>query len=143
MFQTTLCVALLTIGLATRDAAAIQIWKNPDEIPTAVPVDCRGALSYNITCANSLVTAQNAANGAALVGVAAKAYCTEECHDSLKTFQGDVLSSCGEKEYLLYENSTTKQSPAGLADGLAWAYDLTCIQDSFVYRREGFRNMSR
>ncbi|RDK37083.1 hypothetical protein M752DRAFT_310156 [Aspergillus phoenicis ATCC 13157] len=85
-----------------------------------------------MTCANSLVTAQDAANGAALVGVAAKTYCTKECHDSLQTFQESILSACGKKEYQLYKNSTTTQSPAVVADGLVWAYSLMCIQDACV-----------
>lgn len=103
-----------------------------DEISTAVPADCRNALTYNITSANSLVTAQYAINGAALVGVAATVYCTQECHDSLQTFQQKIRSGCGTSKYTLYVNSTTKQSPAVLADGLAWAYDLSCIQDSYA-----------
>ncbi|SPB45014.1 unnamed protein product [Aspergillus niger] len=113
-----------------QNVAAIQVWDSPDDIPTAVPSDCRNALTYNMTCANSLVTAQDAANGAALVGVAAKTYCTKECHDSLQTFQESILSACGKKEYQLYKNSTTTQSPAVVADGLVWAYSLMCIQDA-------------
>ncbi|PWY68696.1 hypothetical protein BO83DRAFT_400387 [Aspergillus eucalypticola CBS 122712] len=81
---------------------------------------------------SSLVTAQDAVNGAALVGVTAKTYCMKECHDSLQTFQESILSACGKKEYQLYKNSTTTQSPAVVADGLVWAYNLMCIQDACV-----------
>ncbi|KAI3135390.1 hypothetical protein CBS147325_7703 [Penicillium roqueforti] len=71
-----------------------------------------------MTYANSLITAQDAANRAALVRVAAKTYCTKECHDSLQTFQESILSAYGKKEYQLYKNSTTTQSPAVVADSL-------------------------
>ncbi|KAI2707493.1 hypothetical protein DTO013E5_8367 [Penicillium roqueforti] len=130
---------LTSVGIAFvlpffgQNVAAIQVWDSLDDIPTAVPSDCRNALTYNMTCANSLVTAQDAANGAALVGVAAKTYCTKECHDSLQTFQESILSACGKKEYQLYKNSTTTQSPAVVADGLVWAYSLMCIQDASGY----------
>lgn len=129
---------LTSVGIAFvlsffgQNIAAIQVWDSLDDIPTAVPSDCRNALTYNITCANSLVTAQDAVNGAALVGVAAKAYCTKECHDSLQTFQESIFSACGKKQYQLYKNSTTTQSPAVVADGLVWAYSLMCIQDACV-----------
>ncbi|KAL4759198.1 uncharacterized protein BDW70DRAFT_169597 [Aspergillus foveolatus] len=65
-----------------------------------------------------------------LVGVAAQAYCTRQCRDSLQTFQEKIRTSCGKQEYELYVNSTTKQSPTVVADGLVWAYELSCIQDS-------------
>ncbi|OJJ30807.1 hypothetical protein ASPWEDRAFT_140622 [Aspergillus wentii DTO 134E9] len=61
---------------------------------------------------------------------AAREYCTQECHDSIQTFQKKINSGCGTKQYELYQNDTTKTSPAMFADGLMWAYSLTCIQDS-------------
>lgn len=136
MFRSTIAIVLIAVSLVGQEAAAIQIWDHPDKIPASVPADCRDVLGYNITCANFLVTAQDAASGAALMGEAAKSYCTKECHDSLQTFQENILASCGKKEYRLYQNSTTMQSPAVVANGLVWAYDLMCIQDSCVFTKD-------
>lgn len=118
MFQAIVVAALLMVSFGAEQAGAIQVWQSVGEISSAVPADCRDALIYNITCANELVTAQDAMNGAALVGVAAQAYCTRQCYDSLQIFQKNIHTSCGANEYELYVNSTTKQSPAVVSDGL-------------------------
>lgn len=132
MLQAIVGAALLLLSFGAEQAGAIQVWQSVGDIPSAVPAGCRDALIYNITCANDLVTAQDAMNGVALVGVTAQTYCTQQCSESLQTFQKNIHASCGTNEYELYVNSTTKQSPAVVSDGLKWAYDLVCIQDSYV-----------
>lgn len=129
MIVPKLAGVFLAISLS-QSASAIQIWNSTDITSTSVPSGCRDALTYNITCSGNLVTAQDAQRQSALTGDAAKEYCTQECHDSLQTFQKNINSGCGTKQYELYQNVTTKASPAVLADGLMWAYELTCIQDS-------------
>lgn len=136
MFRTIVGIALITLSFIGQETTAIRVWSHPDKISTSVPSDCRDALAYNIACANSLVTAPDAANGAALVGEAATAYCTKECHDSLQTFQKNILSACGKKEYQIYKSNTIKQSPLAVADGLVWAYNLMCIEDSCVLQNK-------
>ncbi|KAL4782868.1 hypothetical protein BJX76DRAFT_358502 [Aspergillus varians] len=111
-------------------AAAIQIWPSSSDIPNAVPLSCRQALASNITCANSLVRAQDVINGAALPKEQAELYCTAECQKSLDNFRHNVNSTCGEKEYVLNHHATVKQYPLALADGLIWAYNVSCIRDS-------------
>ncbi|KAI1658124.1 hypothetical protein F4813DRAFT_388904 [Daldinia decipiens] len=114
-------------------AKAVKLWTAPAAIPTNVPAACRAALVQNITCnygKNNLVTAAQAASGLALISSEAGTYCTTSCYESLKTFQANVDAKCGSTQYALYVNSSYTQSAAALADGLSWAYNLTCIKDA-------------
>ncbi|KAL4936502.1 hypothetical protein BDV06DRAFT_233336 [Aspergillus oleicola] len=113
-------------------ASGIQIWSSPD-IPDAVPLACREALAYNITCANALVRAQDVTNGAALPKEEAELYCTKGCQSSLEAFQQEVSKTCGDGGYVLHKKSTTKQYPLALAHKLIWAYNISCLQDSTGY----------
>lgn len=110
--------------------AAIQIWSIPGDIPTTVPASCRAVLVQNITCPNYLITPTRVSNGMALLDGEAAEYCTAACYDSLNTFRTNVDARCGDTLYTMYKNSTLTQSGASLADGLAWAYNVSCIQDS-------------
>ncbi|KAL4940189.1 hypothetical protein BDV06DRAFT_197177 [Aspergillus oleicola] len=122
---------VLAFCFAAQSASAVQLWSNPSEIPTAVPLACREALSADIACPNNLIRAQDVANGAALTPEAATLYCTFECWDSLKGFQEGVYTDCGQNtEYILNSGSATKQFPAAIADELVWAYNVSCIEDS-------------
>ncbi len=113
--------------------AAVQIWgPSPAAIPLSVPPYCRAALVQNITCPNQLITAPDAAGGMSLSGADAIEYCTAGCYSSLKAFQARVAKDCGALQYTLYANSTVTQSPSALADSLVWAYNVSCIQDSYV-----------
>ncbi|KAL1835395.1 hypothetical protein VTJ49DRAFT_6815 [Mycothermus thermophilus] len=109
------CRSAFVAGLAAvswcQEAAAIQLWATPGDIPTSVPARCRAALVQNITCPSSLVTAPQVASGSALSDDDAVAYCTDTCYDSLKTFQSRVATGCGTEIFV-------------------WAYDVSCIKDS-------------
>lgn len=122
-----------TVGLflfySPQQTEATQLWTIPGAIPTTVPAACRAVLVQNITCANNLVTASQVSNGMSLMGDEAAQYCTAECYSSLRTFQTNVDAKCGDTMYAMYANSTLVQSGASLADGLVWAYNVSCIQD--------------
>ncbi|ETS88167.1 hypothetical protein PFICI_01995 [Pestalotiopsis fici W106-1] len=127
--------AVLLWQLLAPVTQAVKLWSAPAAIPTSVPATCRAVLVQDIACTygnNSLVTAAQAANGLALVDSEATTYCTTGCYQSLKTFQTNVDARCGNTEYTLFLNSNYTQSAAALADGLSWAYNLTCIQDAQV-----------
>ncbi|KAI3339953.1 hypothetical protein F4824DRAFT_498074 [Ustulina deusta] len=132
-----LSVAIIVVGcLLVAATHAVQLWSAPAAIPTTVPAACRAVLVQNITCDygnNSLVTAGQAANGVALISSEATKYCTTSCYQSLRTFKTNVDSKCGNTEYNLYPNSNLTQSAAALADGLSWAYNLTCIEDATIH----------
>jgi hypothetical protein len=113
-----------------RQAAAIQLWNVPGAIPRIVPASCRAVLVQNITCANNLVTASEVSNGMSLMGDEATEYCTTDCYTSLQKFQTNVRARCGDTMYAMYAHSTLKQSGTSLADGLVWAYNVSCIQDT-------------
>ena len=123
-------LVLVATSLLVGNVLAIQIWPSPGAIPTTVPAACRAALVQNLTCSDYLMTAQKAADGEALVGDLAKSYCTNDWYSSLQTFQTNTKSRCGDTLYTLYPNTTVQQSVTLLSDGLVWAYNLTCIQDS-------------
>jgi hypothetical protein len=108
---------------------AIKLWDSANAIPSTVPESCRAALAQDIGCDNRLVTASQAASRAVLVGELAAEYCTSICHDSIEDFRTKVTAECGSKEYVLYANSTLKEAPADLANGLSWAYRLSCVKD--------------
>lgn len=121
------------LALVWQLVTATQIWKSPSDIPSAVPLACRQALSTNITCPGSLIRAQDIINGAALNEEASALYCTVECHDSLKGFQEGVDTNCGrDTHYILNIGSATEQFPAAIADELLWAYRVSCIEDTYV-----------
>ena len=86
MLQPLVGAALIAVSLFGQYGTAIQLWTSPDNFPTTVPAACRAALTYNITCANYLVTAQDARNGASLVGNLTTEYCTKDCQSSLQEF---------------------------------------------------------
>ncbi|KAI1104573.1 hypothetical protein F4804DRAFT_332111 [Jackrogersella minutella] len=124
---------ILIVNLLVQVTQAVQLWDSPAGIPTIVPAACRAALVQNITCdygENNLVTAAQVVSGLALVTSEATTYCTVSCYQSLKTFKTKVDTSCGSREYALYINSSYTQSAAAIADGLSWAYNLTCIKDA-------------
>lgn len=123
-------VAGLLLSLYPNHTAAIQIWSIPGDIPTTVPASCRAVLVQNITCPNYLITAAQVSNGMALLSGEAAQYCTADCYNSLNTFRTNVDARCGDTLYEMYKNSTLTQSGSSLADGLAWAYNVSCIQDS-------------
>lgn len=128
-------------------ADAVTLWSAPGAIPTTVPASCRAVLVQNITCTygeSSLVTAGKVANGLALVESEATTYCTPACYQSLAQFQANVDSRCGDKAYTLYPNTTLTQSGAALADGLVWAYNMTCLRDAsgFCLPRINARNVT-
>lgn len=123
----------LALALVWQPVAATQIWKSASDIPSAVPLACRQALSTNITCPGTLVRAQDVTNGAALNKETSALYCTTECHDSLKSFQEGVDTNCGrDTQYVLNMGSATQQFPAEIADELLWAYRVSCIEDTYV-----------
>ncbi|KAK9422563.1 putative LysM domain-containing protein [Seiridium unicorne] len=122
---------LLLMAWLHAGAKAVTLWPSPGAIPTTVPAACRAVLTQNITCDTpELVTAQEASGGAALIGESAVEYCTPKCYNSLKTFQTNVDARCGSTLYNLWINSTLQQSGMQLADGLVWAYNLSCLTDS-------------
>lgn len=117
---------------------AIHLWDNPDNITSTVPDSCKTALSQDISCHDKLITASDAASGAALVGSLADAYCTDECRESIEDFRKNVEVGCGNATYALFPNSTLEEAPLDLANGIAWAYKLSCIKDWYVWPRSGF-----
>lgn len=123
----------LALALVWQPVTATQVWKSPSDIPSAVPLACRQALSTNITCSGTLIRAQDVINGAALNEEASARYCTSECHDSLKSFQEGVDTNCGRNtQYVLNMGSATEQFPSAIADELLWAYRVSCIEDTYV-----------
>lgn len=133
MLRPLVNVVILGLFLLVREAAAIQLWNNTDSFSDDVPAVCQNALTFDVKCANYLVTARDAANGAALVGDLVNQYCTQGCHDSIENFQRSSHLSCGTKAYILFKNSTARVVPGDIVNGLAWAYELNCIQDSTGY----------
>ncbi|KAJ5372785.1 hypothetical protein N7517_004791 [Penicillium concentricum] len=133
MLRTLVKVGIFSLSLLFQEAAAIQLWNNTDSFSDDVPAACQNALTFNVKCANYLVTARDVINGAALVGNLAEQYCTEECHDSIDTFQKNSHLACGNKAYQLFKNTTTRVVPGDIVNGLMWAYDLSCIKDSTGY----------
>ncbi|ESZ90353.1 LysM domain-containing protein [Sclerotinia borealis F-4128] len=113
-----------------QDVSGIQIWSSPGALPTTIPASCRAVLSQNITCNPQLINAAFISAGRALDNVTATEYCTPTCYSSIKTFKTNVDLRCGSTSYAMYANSTFEQSGAQIADPLAWAYNVTCIEDS-------------
>lgn len=74
----------LTLSLLFLPAYSIQIWASPGDLPTAIPVNCRNALSLNITCSPDLVSARSIAAGRGLDVATLKSYCTPDCYNSLQ-----------------------------------------------------------
>ncbi|KAK4864820.1 hypothetical protein LT330_001443 [Penicillium expansum] len=134
---------ILSVFLLAQEAVAIQIWNNTDGFSDDVPAACRSALTFDVKCANYLVTARDVANGATLVGNLASQYCTEECHDSIDNFQRSSHLACGTKAYALVKNSTARVVPGDIVNGLMWAYELSCIKDSTGYCLAGIYNHTK
>lgn len=65
-------------------AYSIKIWASPGDLPTAIPVNCRNALSQNITCSPDLVSARSIAAGRGLDVATLNSYCTTDCYNSLQ-----------------------------------------------------------
>lgn len=74
----------LTLPLFFLPAYSIKIWASPGDLPTAIPVNCRNALSQNITCSPDLVSARSIAAGRGLDVATLKSYCTPDCYNSLQ-----------------------------------------------------------
>lgn len=73
-----------TLSLFCLPAYSIKIWASPGDLPTAIPVSCRNALSQNITCSPDLVSARSIAAGRGLDVITLKSYCTPDCYNSLQ-----------------------------------------------------------
>ena len=126
---------VILFSLAPFLGTAVQLFNTPGDIPEAVPVRCRAALAQNITCSPLLITGQKAANGDYLSGSDLTTYCSSDCNASIKKFQTAVESACGKSSYSLYPNVTSTQVPLDVANGIAWAYNLVCIKDEYVWLR--------
>lgn len=129
MFENLLKKASLAAVGCSGLSGAIQLWESPADIPNSVPAVCRAALIANITCDPILLTADQALANAALTEDVAAEYCTTACAESINMFQSRVDSACGRGALALWHESTLRQSPWHLASGLAWAYELSCIED--------------
>ncbi|KAF6233163.1 hypothetical protein HO173_008707 [Letharia columbiana] len=121
---------LLSLQFLVPRAASVQLWSSPDALPPSMPSGCRIALSQNISCSPALVSPQFAAGGRALDPTTLGQYCTTLCYQSLQTFKTKVDAQCGDTNYQMFANSTLSQSGASIADPLAWAYNVICVQDS-------------
>lgn len=120
----------IAVGWFATSAAAIQLWKALDDIPSSVPASCRSPLTYNITCdVENLITAHDVASGLKLVGEAADVYCSSTCRTSLQTFATNVKAGCGHTMYTFWHDNALQQSGQALAENFVWAQDLVCIQD--------------
>jgi hypothetical protein len=121
---------IIGLSLLGQGALALRLWNTTDGFSSDLPWGCQRALTRDIACQNYLVTAQDASNGAALPPSLAKEYCTQECRDSIDGFQRAAHLACGNKSYKMFANSTVRAVPGDIANGLMWAYQLNCIQDS-------------
>lgn len=74
----------LTLMFFFSPAYSIKIWASPGDLPPAIPVNCRNALSQNITCSPDLVSARSIAAGRGLDVATLKIYCTTDCYNSLQ-----------------------------------------------------------
>lgn len=128
----TLRLLLLLYFVSLDAVGAIRLWDSATDINPAVPDSCKTALSQDISCNDQLITASAAMSGAALVGALADAYCTSECHDSIEDLRKNVEAGCGNSTYALFPNATLEEAPLDLANGLSWAYKLSCIKDWWV-----------
>lgn len=77
----------LLFGAITRRAASVQVFASPDSLSTAIPIECRTALSNNITCPAPLINANRLLSGEATNDTFAEQYCDCSCTDSLKVRQ--------------------------------------------------------
>lgn len=75
---------ILTLPFFFLPTYSIKIWASPGDLPTAIPVNCRNALSQNITCSPDLVSARSIAAGRGLDLVTLESYCTTDCYNSLQ-----------------------------------------------------------
>lgn len=76
--------SILTIPLFFLPAYSIKIWASPGDLATEIPVNCRHALSQNITCSPDLVSARSIAAGRGLDVATLESYCTTDCYNSLQ-----------------------------------------------------------
>ncbi len=76
--------SILTLPFFFLPTYSIKIWASPGDLPTAIPVNCRNALSQNITCSPDLVSARSIAAGRGLDVATLESYCTTDCYNSLK-----------------------------------------------------------
>lgn len=121
------------LALAVSTATALQFWAAVGEIPMTVPLRCRIPLTRNITCdVDDLISPSRVLSGEVAVGAHADAYCAPACKDSLKAFQSAVSSGCGHTLYKVWEDQTEGQSMKEVADGLAWAQEMLCLEDGYV-----------
>lgn len=99
MLRALVNVGLLGLFFLAQETTAIRLWDNTNSFSDNVPTACQNALTFDVKCANYIVTARDVTNGAALVGDLASQYCTQECHDSIDEFQRDVHLACGTIAY--------------------------------------------
>lgn len=75
---------ILTLPFFFLPTYSIKIWASPGDLSTAIPVNCRNALSQNITCSPDLVSARSIAAGRGLDVVTLESYYTTDCYNSLQ-----------------------------------------------------------
>lgn len=80
------CYSILTLPIFffLPTTYSIKIWASPGDLPTAIPVNCRNALSQNISCSPDLVSARSIAAGRSLDVATLGSYCTTDCYNSLQ-----------------------------------------------------------
>jgi hypothetical protein len=130
MLRFSVNVGIIGLSIFAQEGAALQLWSNTDSFSDEVPAACQNALTFDVKCANYLVTALDVSNGAAFVGDLANQYCTQECYDSIDKFQKGTHLARGNKAYALFKKGTTRIVPVDTVNGLMWAYQLSCIKDS-------------
>lgn len=119
----------LLLSLATAPVWSVQLWDSPTDLPETIPQECRNALSKNITCPQ-LVPASKVTNQVLYSKADLTELCTTTCANSLNAFQQNVHDSCGDATLSYGSVNTTG---ARLTDPLLWAYNVTCLQDLYVW----------
>ncbi|KZF20520.1 carbohydrate-binding module family 50 protein [Xylona heveae TC161] len=126
--QSGFSLFLLSVFSLLSFSWGLQIWPNSSSLPDTIPQTCREALSANITCSPSLISAQSIALQSQLSNNLLTEYCTSSCQNSLLSYQANILQNCGNETYAF--SDTTNQTGSAIADPLVWAYNVACTTDS-------------
>lgn len=116
----------LVVNLIITPVYSVQLWNSSSALPDSIALECRNALSTNITCAQ-LVPANKVAQQVLYSNTDLSKLCTTTCSNALHEFQENVYDSCGDATLSFDSTNTTG---AELVNPLVWAYNVTCLQDS-------------
>ncbi|OGE49080.1 hypothetical protein PENARI_c023G09001 [Penicillium arizonense] len=98
---------VLLVSLATAPVYSVQLWNSSSALPDSIPLECRNALSTNITCPQ--LVSPNKVTQQVLYSPA------------------DLTKLCGNTTLSYGSTNTTGTQ---LVDPLVWAHNVTCLQNS-------------